>query len=59
MENVERMFKPSEVAKMLNVDRHTVTRWIREGKIKAIKLPSGRYGIPESEVKRILEGKSC
>ena len=56
MENMERMFKPSEVAKMLNIDRHTVTRWIREGRIKAVKLPSGRYRIPESEVRKILEG---
>jgi len=46
---MELLFKPSEVAKMLNVDRHTVTRWIREGKIKAIKLPSSRYRIPGSE----------
>jgi len=48
--------KVSEVAKILNVSRHTVLNWIRKGKMKAIRLPGGRYRIPESEVRRILEG---
>ncbi|MHA1595538.1 MAG: MerR family transcriptional regulator [Candidatus Baldrarchaeia archaeon] len=48
--------KISEVARILNVSRHTVLNWIRKGKIRAIRLPSGRYRIPESEVRRILEG---
>ena len=58
MEKKERMFRSGEVAEILGVDRHTVVKWIKEGKIKAIKLPSGRYRIPESEVKKILEGRS-
>ena len=58
MEKKERMFRSGEVAEILGVDRHTVVKWIKEGKIKAIKLPSGRYRIPESEVKKILGGRS-
>jgi len=58
MEKKERMLRSGEVAKILGVDRHTVVKWIKEGKIRAIKLPSGRYRIPESEVKKILEGRS-
>ncbi len=58
MERRERMLRSGEVAKILGVDRHTVVKWIKEGKIRAIKLPSGRYRIPESEVKKILEGRS-
>ena len=54
MEKVERLLKPSEVAKMLNVGHRTVDRWCREGIIKCIKLPSGVYRIPESEVRRIV-----
>ena len=56
MERRERMLRSGEVARMLGVDRHTVVKWIKEGWIKAVKLPSGRYRIPESEVRRILEG---
>jgi len=52
------MLRSGEVAEILGVDRHTVVKWIKEGNIKAVKLPSGRYRIPESEVKKILEGRS-
>ena len=58
MERKERMLRSGEVAEILGVNRHTVVKWIKEGKIRAIKLPSGRYRIPESEVKRIIEGRS-
>jgi len=54
---MERMLRSGEVAKILGVDRHTVVKWIKEGKIRAVKLPSGRYRIPEGEVKKILEGR--
>jgi len=54
----ERLLRSGEVAEILGVDRHTVVKWIKEGKIRAIKLPSGRYRILESEVKRIIEGRS-
>ncbi|MHA1605931.1 MAG: MerR family transcriptional regulator [Candidatus Freyarchaeota archaeon] len=46
------------VAELLGVDRHTVAKWVKEGWIRAVRLPSGRYRIPESEVKKILEGGS-
>jgi len=58
MERKERMLRSGEVAEVLGVDRHTVVKWIKEGRIRAIRLPSGRYRIPESEVKKILEGRS-
>jgi len=58
MERKEKMLRSGEVAEILGVDRHTVVKWIKEGRIKAIRLPSGRYRIPESEVRRILEGGS-
>jgi len=54
----ERMLRSGEVAEILGVDRHTVVKWIKEGRIKAIRLPSGRYRIPEGEVRKILEGGS-
>jgi len=58
MEERERMLRSGEVAEILGVDRHTVVKWIKEGRIKAIRLPSGRYRIPEGEVRKILEGGS-
>jgi len=51
-----RLYRTGEAAKRLGVTRMTVLRWIRAGKIKAYKV--GReHRIPESEIKRILEGK--
>ena len=49
------MLRSDEVAETLGVDRHIVVKWIKEGKIGVIRLPSGIYRIPESEVRNILE----
>jgi len=58
MERKEKLLRSGEAAEILGVDRHTIVKWIREGRIRAVRLPSGRYRIPESEVRRILEGRS-
>ncbi|RLE57630.1 MAG: IS607 family transposase, partial [Thermoprotei archaeon] len=51
-----RLYRTGEAAKRLGVTRMTILRWIKAGKIKAYKV--GReHRIPESEIKRILEGK--
>jgi excisionase family DNA binding protein len=50
------MYKVSQIAQEFSVSAHTVARWIREGKIKAIKLPGGTYRIPVEEVERIRSG---
>jgi len=51
-----RLYRTGEAAKRLGVTKMTVLRWIRAGKIRAYKI--GReHRIPESEIKRILEGK--
>ena len=52
-----RLLKVKEAASILNVDRRTIWRWIKKGRIQAIMLPSGQYRIPESEVVRILRGE--
>jgi putative resolvase len=53
VETREKLLTTSEVARILNVTRHAVDKWIREGRMKAIRLPGGRYRIPESEVERL------
>ena len=35
----------------------TLKRWIYSGKVRAVKTPTGRWMIPESEVERIIGGK--
>jgi len=45
------------VAKMLGVHKVTINRWIRDGKIRAVRIGK-EYRIPEDEVKRLLGEKS-
>jgi len=33
----------------------TVLKWVNQGRIKAIKLLSGHYRLPESEVKSFVD----
>jgi len=53
----ERLLPPREACKRLGVSFITLKRWIYSGKIRAVKTPTGRWMIPESEVERIIGGK--
>ena len=51
----ERLYRTREVAEILNISVSGVKKWIKEGKIRAIRV--GRFWmIPESEVRRLLSG---
>ncbi|RZB34950.1 MAG: hypothetical protein SRB1_00718 [Desulfobacteraceae bacterium Eth-SRB1] len=49
----ESLYSTSEVAVLFNVNRVTIYRWIKEGKIKAYKIGK-HYKISVSEVVRLL-----
>ncbi len=42
-----------EAARSLGVTVNTVKAWIRAGRLRAIRLPSGHFRIPRAEVERI------
>jgi len=52
---VEKLYKVSELARMLGVSRVTVVKWIRSGRISAYSI-NGYYYIPESEVEKLVRG---
>jgi len=52
----ERLLRPKEVCQRLGISYPTLARWVKEGKIKAVRTAGGKYRIPESEVRRIAEG---
>ena len=49
------LLTPKEASRMLGVSYKTLWRWWREGKINAIRLPSGRLRYPKNEIERILQ----
>ena len=56
MSATERLLRPKEVCQRLGISYPTLARWVKEGKIKAVRTAGGKYRIPESEVRRIAEG---
>ncbi len=51
-----KLYRTGKVAEMLGGNRVTVVRWIKQGKIKAVRVGK-EFRIPEDEVKRLLGGK--
>jgi len=51
---MERSYNPREAGRILGVKTHTIQVWDRQGRIKCIRLPTGRRRIPESEIRRLL-----
>jgi len=52
----ERLLRPKEVCQRLGISYSTLSRWVREGRIRAIRTAGGKYRVPESEVRRVAEG---
>jgi len=53
----ERLLPPREACRRFGIHFVTLKRWIYSGKIRAVKTPTGRWMIPESEIERIISGK--
>ncbi len=54
---LERLLPPREACKRLGISFITLKRWIYSSKIRAVKTPTGRWMIPESEIERIISGR--
>lgn len=51
---MQEYFTPDEISQKLKINVRTVYRWIREGKLKAIKI-GHFWRIAESELRSLLE----
>ena len=56
MGELERHYTLQDVADRIQVSVRTIQRWISEGKLRAVELPTGKYGkkgirIPASALK--------
>lgn len=52
---MEKLVKTSAVAALFGVTSSTVSRWIRAGKVEAIKTEGGHYRISRAEVDKLME----
>jgi len=50
------LLRPKEVCRRLGISYSTLSRWVREGRIRAIRTAGGVFRVPESEVRRVAEG---
>ncbi|HIC96226.1 TPA: IS607 family transposase, partial [Candidatus Bipolaricaulota bacterium] len=53
MDRMGKLYYAAEAARMLGVTPQTLRLWVRQGKIKALKTPGGRYRYPLSEIRRL------
>ena len=53
--DADRLFTLHEVAYMLGVSYWTVYRWVKSGKIKGVKIPSGRWRVPKSALEEFFK----
>lgn len=51
-------YTPQEIADLLRVSRFSVWRYIRSGKLKAIKLTERNFRIEKKELERFLNKRS-
>jgi len=50
----ERLLKPREFCEIVGISYQTFKKWVREGKVRVVRLPSGRLRVPYSELERIF-----
>jgi excisionase family DNA binding protein len=54
---MENYYTPQEIAERLKIDIRTLYRWIREGRLKAVKI-GHFWRVAESELKRFLQSEN-
>lgn len=53
---MEKLYTIKEATELLLVSQRTIMRWIKDGRIKTIKVLR-KHGIPESEIQRLRNGQ--
>jgi len=48
-----RFLKPREFCRIVGISYSTFVKWVRRGRIRVVRLPSGRIRVPMSEVARL------
>ena len=51
---MEKLYTVKEVAEILSVSQNTIWRWVREGKLKSIKLSNGATRFTEKDIQEFM-----
>jgi len=51
---MEKLLQIPEAARLLGITKSALYGWIEQGKIKPLKLPTGKYRIALSELERVI-----
>lgn len=54
----EELLTSKEVGETFRVDPKTVTRWVKAGRLTAIRTPGGHLRFRKSEVIQLIEGQN-
>lgn len=49
---IDPLLTPTQVAEIFSVKEYTVREWLKAGTMKGVKLPTGGWRIPTSEMTR-------
>ncbi|MFH0919044.1 MAG: helix-turn-helix domain-containing protein [Fibrobacterota bacterium] len=52
---MEKLYKPSEVARICNVTTPTIHNWIKKGVLKVVSFPYGRKKISKENLESFLK----
>jgi len=51
---MDKLLKIPEAADLLGITSSALYLWIKNGRIKPLRLPTGKYRIPLSELNRVI-----
>jgi len=51
---MEKLYSSKQAAELLGLKKLTIYRWIKSGRVRAVRLPNGRLRIAESELEKVI-----
>lgn len=51
-----RLISAAEAARRYGVNKSTMTRWIKAGKVAAMRTPGGQWRLRATDVERLIQG---
>jgi excisionase family DNA binding protein len=56
-DDYDELLTTGQVARILNVGRQAVNKWVKKGQLKAVRTPGGHIRIRRSDIDRVVSGE--